>query len=407
MVYYRDDVLLIRNMEESDAQVFTDEETAQGWHPDISKYRTRLRDQADGKCISLTAVYEGHPAGYINVYLTGLGGAFKGKGWPEIVDFGVLEKYQRRGIGGKLMDAAEQIAGQYADTIWLGVGLHSGYGSAQRMYVKRGYIPDGTGVWYQGKQCEQYETEIENDDDLQLFFSKKLCTTRAGDEQRSLKTMKYAYSEMPESMRGNYADISRDWGFCWKEFVMTVPSPMFLVTTYKANGLTNACMQSWSTFTSANHGKGYYAILGSVNKVGHLYNTLKEKQEAVINFFSADFYDACMATIRHNEAEADEISAAGLTAEPASWVNAPMVRECFMNLECRYVWEKEIVPGDDHVMICLEVIGAHIDETYLADKTGEKGLLYNIHYQLNPERIEKNNHDYAGVIVKKIDMGEY
>ena len=35
MVYYSDDVLLIRNMEESDAQVFTDEETAQGWHPDI------------------------------------------------------------------------------------------------------------------------------------------------------------------------------------------------------------------------------------------------------------------------------------------------------------------------------------------------------------------------------------
>ena len=84
-----------------------------------------------------------------------------------------------------------------------------------------------------------------------------------------------------------------------------------------------------------------------------------------------------------------------------------MVRECFMNLECRYAWEKEIVPGDDHAMICLEVIGAHIDETYLADKTGEKGLLYNIHYQLNPEHIEKTNHDYAGVIVKKIDMGEY
>ena len=60
--------------------------------------------------------------------------------------------------------------------------------------------------------------------------------------------MKYAYSEMPGSLKGNYADVSRDWGFCWKEFVMTVPSPMFLVTTYKANGLTNACMQSWSAF---------------------------------------------------------------------------------------------------------------------------------------------------------------
>ena len=32
---------------------------------------------------------------------------------------------------------------------------------------------------------------------------------------------------------------------------------------------------------------------------------------------------------------------------------------------------------------------------------------YNIHYQLNPEHVEKTNHDYADVIVKKIDMGEY
>ena len=174
MIYYSDSVLTIRNMEEADARIFTDGEIAQGWQANISKYLTRLSDQAEGKCVALTAVYEGHPAGYINVYRTGLGGAFRGEDLPEIVDFGVLEKYRRRGIGSRLMDAAEQIAGQYADTVWLGVGLHSGYGSAQRMYVKRGYVPDGTGVWYQGKPCAQYDTEIANDDDLQLFFSKRL-----------------------------------------------------------------------------------------------------------------------------------------------------------------------------------------------------------------------------------------
>ncbi len=174
MVYYNDNELMIRSMEEADARIFTDEETAQGWHTDISKFEARLRDQSEGKCVSLTAVYKGQPAGYVNVYLTGLGGAFCGKGFPEIVDFGVLEKYRRKGIGSKLMDAAEEIAGQHADTVWLGVGLHSGYGSAQRMYVKRGYIPDGTGVWYQGKPCAQYETEIANDDDLVLFLSKSL-----------------------------------------------------------------------------------------------------------------------------------------------------------------------------------------------------------------------------------------
>ena len=174
MIYYHDGALVIRDMEEADARVFTEEEAAQGWHSDISKYLTRLRDQAEGKCVSLTALYKGQPAGYIHVYRKGLGGAFGGKGLPEIVDFGVLEKYQRKGIGGRLMDAAEQIAGKHADTVCRAVGLHSGYGSAQRMYIKRGYIPDGTGVWYRGKPCGQYETEIANDDDLVLFLSKPL-----------------------------------------------------------------------------------------------------------------------------------------------------------------------------------------------------------------------------------------
>ena len=58
--------------------------------------------------------------------------------------------------------------------ICLGVGLSREYGTAQRMYVKRGYIPDGSGVWYQDKQCVQYETVCTVDDDLVLFLSKKL-----------------------------------------------------------------------------------------------------------------------------------------------------------------------------------------------------------------------------------------
>lgn len=174
MIYYQTNSLVIRNMKQLDAQIFTDVEVAQGWHTDISKYLMRLKDQAEGKSISLTAEYEGYPAGYVNVYLIGLGGPFCGMKLPEIVDFGVLEKYRRKGIGSKLMDVAEQIAGQYADTVWLGVGLHSGYGSAQRMYVKRGYIPDGSGIWYQDRPCRPYEAGIANDDELVLYLSKEL-----------------------------------------------------------------------------------------------------------------------------------------------------------------------------------------------------------------------------------------
>lgn len=172
MVYYQDNDVLIRDLRESDA-VITDEEIAQGWEASIDKYLLRLRDQAEGRSVSLAAEYQGNIAGYINIYPDSKWGAFANQGLPEIVDFGVLEKYRRHGIGSRLMDAAEQIASNYADTVYLGVGLHSGYGSAQRMYVRRGYLPDGSGVWFQGQVCEPYASCC-NDDDLNLYFSKKL-----------------------------------------------------------------------------------------------------------------------------------------------------------------------------------------------------------------------------------------
>ena len=52
------------------------------------------------------------------------------------------------------------------------VGLHSGYGAAQRLYIKRGYIPDGSGVWYRNQPLEMNAT-IQNNDDLVLYLSKK------------------------------------------------------------------------------------------------------------------------------------------------------------------------------------------------------------------------------------------
>lgn len=173
MIYYNDNDILIRDMQPSDAQIITDEEIAQGWDAGADKYEMRLKHQSEGKSVSLVAEYQGNVAGYINIYPNSEWGAFAGRGYPEIVDFGVLEKYRRNGIGSKLMDVAEQIASERADIVYLGVGMHSGYGSAQRMYVKRGYIPDGSGVWYGDKVCEQY-ADCRNDDDLVLYLSKKL-----------------------------------------------------------------------------------------------------------------------------------------------------------------------------------------------------------------------------------------
>lgn len=175
MIYYKDKEILIRDMIQADVQIITDEENAQGWHQNREKYEMRLQHQAEKRAIVLAAEYNGNIAGYINIYPDAKEGPFANKGYPEIVDFGVLVKYRRHGIGKKLMDVAEEIALQYSDMVYLCVGIHSGYGSAQRMYVKRGYIPDGSGVCYKGKVCEQY-ADCCNDDDLVLYLSKKLET---------------------------------------------------------------------------------------------------------------------------------------------------------------------------------------------------------------------------------------
>ena len=73
-------------MRQSDAQIITDEEIAQGWDASVEKYEDRLKHQAEGKSISLVAEFNGNIAGYINIYPDSEWGAFANQGYPEIVD---------------------------------------------------------------------------------------------------------------------------------------------------------------------------------------------------------------------------------------------------------------------------------------------------------------------------------
>lgn len=172
MIYYEDVIYRIRTLEERDIDEIVQGEIEQGWNATVQKYWKRLNDQKNNKCIPLVAEYNYCVAGYVNLYFHASAGPFA-EIYPEIVDFGVLEKYRKHGIGSKLMDIAEKIAFECSDVVSIGVGLHSGYGSAQRMYVKRGYIPDGSGVWYRDQVCEQYGNCC-NDDDLVLYLSKNV-----------------------------------------------------------------------------------------------------------------------------------------------------------------------------------------------------------------------------------------
>ena len=127
-----------------------------GWHPEIETYESYYREQEEGVRLVFIAEYDGDVKGQCTLVLHPSEGPWGGKDIPEIVDLTVFFDIHGKGIGTKLLDVAESEASKISDTVFLAVGVHSGYGPAQRIYVKRGYIPDGRGVWYQGKVLDQY-----------------------------------------------------------------------------------------------------------------------------------------------------------------------------------------------------------------------------------------------------------
>lgn len=173
MIYFKESRVVIRSMVQDDCLEFAEAFKAQDWDKPKNLFEDYYRRQKSEQHLVCIAEVDKQVAGYVTLLKEAPKGPFASEQIPEIVDFNVLIRYQNKGIGSILLKCVEDLAKEYSNKVSLAVGLHYGYGGAQRLYIKSGYIPDGSGVWYQGKQLEQY-TECMNDDDLVLYFSKEL-----------------------------------------------------------------------------------------------------------------------------------------------------------------------------------------------------------------------------------------
>ncbi len=144
-----------------------------GWYKPAAQYQTYLEQQNAGVRLVLVARFDGEFCGYVTLLNHSHHGEFAETGIPEVADFNVLPKFRNRGIGTALMDAIEAEAGKIAPSVGIAVGMTADYGSAQRMYVKRGYIPTGAGLFADGSQVA-YGATITVDDGLLFTFTKKL-----------------------------------------------------------------------------------------------------------------------------------------------------------------------------------------------------------------------------------------
>ena len=163
----------VREMIDDDCEIISNAFLKQGWNKPISQYVRYLHESHEGKRIVFIAEYKGEFAGYVTILWESDYPPFSARGIPEIADFNVLKKFQRQGVGNLLMEIAEQYVAKRTSIVGIGVGLTSDYGAAQILYIKRGYIPDGLGVFYKGQHLK-YGEQAQVDDDLVLYFTKPI-----------------------------------------------------------------------------------------------------------------------------------------------------------------------------------------------------------------------------------------
>lgn len=102
---------------------------------------------------------------------------FAERGVPEIKDLNVLPRFRGDGVGSALLEAAEELIRERSGVAGLRVGLHAGYGAAQRLYVRRGYVPDGSGAVDAAGESVPEGAGVVLDDDVTLRLFKELGET--------------------------------------------------------------------------------------------------------------------------------------------------------------------------------------------------------------------------------------
>lgn len=137
-------------------------------------------DHLSGGGDSFLARVDGRLAGYVTIRWQSHNAAFGEAGIPLIHHLAVFEQYQRRGIATMLMDAAEKLIADRSTYAGITVGLFDSYGPAQRLYARRGYIPDGRGACQAHRPLRLGESVVVGHD-LIIWMTKELAASMPQD----------------------------------------------------------------------------------------------------------------------------------------------------------------------------------------------------------------------------------
>jgi flavin reductase (DIM6/NTAB) family NADH-FMN oxidoreductase RutF len=131
------------------------------------------------------------------------------------------------------------------------------------------------------------------------------------------------------------------------------PGPVLLLST-QHKGRDNVMTLSWHTMMEFEP-----PLVGCVvSGRGFSFAGLKATRECVLNIPAAELAEQVVACGNTSGRRTDKFAAFGLTPVPAKRVAAPLVAECWANLECR-VHDTRLV--NQYNFFVLEVVKAWID----------------------------------------------
>ena len=181
-----------------------------------------------------------------------------------------------------------------------------------------------------------------------------------------------------------------------KATAMTFPAPVFIVATYNEDGTANAMNAAWG------------GVCGAVPpSIQISLNTGRKTRENVlrtgcftINIGGRDLMEVSDYFGLVSGKKEDKLSRAGITVTGSSHVDAPILDQYPLSLECKVSDTKEIGP---HLMVIGEIKGISADEAIL-DGAGNISI-----EKLAPIGLDPVGHNYVAfheVVGHAFDVGK-
>lgn len=148
----------------------------------------------------------------------------------------------------------------------------------------------------------------------------------------------------------------------WKPGTVIYPVPAVMVscgTMEEKNIITVA----WTGTVNSDPAMTYVSIRPS----RHSYQIIKERGEFVINLVTEKLAYACDYCGVKSGRDIDKFAEMKLTAKKGEKVDAPIIYESPVNIECKV---KQVIPLGTHHMFLAEVVSVQVSDEYL-DETGK------------------------------------